>query len=106
MTFRARKATFWQYFDIKDGMAGQKIAIASNKQTKRWISNKIGKSINDLGQVNIEGLGPNLISSLLKSQSARKLFHQEIRKPNWQEMYLAYFMEILWYLAAPPKKIT
>ena len=102
---------FWQYFDIKEGICGEKIATmvdvgGTSEECARWICGKLGCTIDQVRRIRIFGFGQNVVRNFLGSPAALSGFHAFTRANDWGSKFGDYFAMLLWFFAAPVRSRT
>ncbi|MEP4038726.1 hypothetical protein [Pseudophaeobacter sp.] len=97
---------FWMFFDFKKGVSGSKIRFKideghKSQNVEEWISKKTKCSQEDFCSLDISGIGKNVPSAFLKSDEAKSAYLEFCTTDYWKDLFLSYFEDILWYLAAP-----
>lgn len=102
---------FWQYFDIKKGIDGEKMQGKFNngsisEETYCWVSNKLGCASDEIQWVVVGGFGENVLQRFLENPDALKRFHAFTRTDCWRDRFGGYFNKLLWFFAAPVRTRT
>ena len=97
---------FWQYFDIKKGISGEKIARKKangeiSADVLHWICETVGLEPETVDECRIAGFGSDVVGAFFASHEALSGFHRFVRSEYWRCTFGAYFERLLWYFAAP-----
>lgn len=95
-------ATWWWYFDVKEGVSGEALQSKSGlKESVRiWLKNTYGSPTEEFSDVNYAGFGPNIIKQFLQNGPAMMDFANHMKQDFWKENFLPFFQSIAWFLVA------
>ena len=102
---------YWQYFDIKDGINGEKLRLKKNNgdisyNVFDWICGRIGCEPQNIEEYSVKGFGDGVVNAFLSCPQARSGFHKFVRSDYWQFAFGNYFERLLWFFVAPNARRT
>lgn len=106
---------FWDFFDMKRGFNGCEFlkAVKPSRGVSRhevscveWWASTLRVDASDIDEVTIPSVGANLLSRFLRNGNAIALLNSIMRTKNWQNKYINYFRDILWFFCAKKRVRT